>query len=124
MNAQNLIDTARTLVAGEKGLLAMDESRDCLGRWRFRLPAPYSNRPWRFGKARRPTYWRHSKLCIIGPGVTGLRAVANTMPGWKGHEHDSKCARSRVAGDWRLDSRAPKGHPSTCFMPGGWRLRF
>ena len=26
MNAQELIDTARTLVAGDKGLLAMDES--------------------------------------------------------------------------------------------------
>ena len=26
MNAQKLIDTARTLVAGDKGLLAMDES--------------------------------------------------------------------------------------------------
>ena len=26
MNAQDLIDTARTLVAGDKGLLAMDES--------------------------------------------------------------------------------------------------
>jgi fructose-bisphosphate aldolase class 1 len=32
MNAQMLIDTARTLVAGDKGLLAMDESRHCLGR--------------------------------------------------------------------------------------------
>ena len=26
MNAQNLMDTARALVAGDKGLLAMDES--------------------------------------------------------------------------------------------------
>ena len=26
MNAQKLLDTARTLVAGDKGLLAMDES--------------------------------------------------------------------------------------------------
>ena len=55
----------------------------CLGRWRFRLPAPSSNRPWRFGKARRPTCWRHSKLCIIEPGAIGPRAVANTMPRWK-----------------------------------------
>jgi len=57
MNTHNLIDTARTLIAGDKGLLAMDESN--------------------------PTCWRHSKLCIIEPGATGLRAVANTMPRWK-----------------------------------------
>ena len=38
-------------------------------------------------QGRRPTCRRHSKLCIIEPGATGLRAVANTMPRWKGHEH-------------------------------------
>ena len=38
----------------------------------------------------RPTCWRHSKLCIIGPGATGLRAVANTIPQWKGHERDNR----------------------------------
>ena len=27
----------------------------CRGRWRFRSPAPSSNRPWRSGEARRPT---------------------------------------------------------------------
>jgi fructose-bisphosphate aldolase class I len=27
---------------------------------------------------------------FIEPGATGLRAVANTMPRWKGHEHDNK----------------------------------
>jgi hypothetical protein len=90
MNAQKLKDTARALVAGDKGLLAMDECRDGLGRWRFRLPAPSSNRLWRFGKARKPTCRRHSKLCIIEPGATGRRAVANTMPPWKRHEHDNK----------------------------------
>ena len=90
MNAQKLKDTARALVAGDKGLLAMDECRDGLGRWRFRLPAPSSNRPWRFGKAGKPTCWRHSKLCIIEPTATGLPAVANTMPRWKGHKHDNK----------------------------------
>ena len=82
MNAQELIDTARTLVAGDKGLLAMDECRDGLGRWRFRLPAPSSNRRWRFGEASRPTCRRHSKLSIIEPSATGLRAVANTTPRW------------------------------------------
>jgi hypothetical protein len=32
MNAQELIDTARTLVAGDKGLLAMDESNPTCNR--------------------------------------------------------------------------------------------
>src|ERR1035437_2302526 len=63
-----------------------DSRRDCLGRWRFRLRAPSSNRLWRFGKATRRTRQRHSKLCIIEPGATGLRGVANTRPRWKGHE--------------------------------------
>jgi hypothetical protein len=31
----------------------------------------------------RPTCRRHSKLCIIEPVATGLRAVANTMQPWK-----------------------------------------
>src|ERR1017187_5505421 len=68
----------------------LDSSRDCPGRWRFRLPAPSSNRLWRFGKARSPTCWRHSKLWFIEPGATGLRAAANTLPRWKGPEHDNK----------------------------------
>ena len=33
---------------------------------------------------------RHSKLYLIEPGATGLRAVANTLPRLKGHEHDNK----------------------------------
>src|SRR5208282_6114595 len=68
----------------------LDSSRDCLGRWRFRLPAPSSNRLWRFGKARRPTCCRHSKLCIIEPSVIVLRAGGSTPPRWKGPEHDNK----------------------------------
>src|ERR1035438_1779595 len=67
-----------------------DSSRDCPGRWRFRLPAPSSNRLWRFGKARRLTCWRPSKLWFIEPGATGRRAVANIMPRWKGHEHENQ----------------------------------
>src|ERR1017187_8423975 len=55
----------------------LDSSRDGPGRWRF-------------GKARRPTCWRHSKPCFIAQVATGPRAVANTMPRWKGPEHDNK----------------------------------
>ena len=40
-------------------------------------------------QGRKPTCWPHSKLCIIEPGATGLRDVANTKPRWKGHEHDN-----------------------------------
>jgi fructose-bisphosphate aldolase class I len=42
-------------------------------------------------RARRPTCWRHSKLCIIEPGATGLRAAANTMPRWKEIERSLQC---------------------------------
>ena len=48
----------------------------------FHLPAPSSSRLWRFGKAKRPMCGRHSKLCIIAPGATAQRVVANTMPRW------------------------------------------
>jgi hypothetical protein len=44
---------------------------------------PSGNRLWRFGEARRATFWRHSKLCIIEPAAIGLRAVASTMPRWR-----------------------------------------
>jgi hypothetical protein len=67
-----------------------DSSRDYLGRCRFHSPAPSGNRLWRFGEARRATFWRHSKLCIIEPAAIGLRAVANTMPRWRGHEDHNK----------------------------------
>lgn len=46
--------------------------------------------------------WRHSKLCIIEPGATKLRAVANTLPRWKGHEH----------GNRQTHARAPLPHPT------------
>jgi Histidine phosphatase superfamily (branch 1) len=55
----------------------LDSSRDCLGRCRFHSPAPSSNRLWRFGEARRATFWRHRKFCIIEPAAIGLRAVAD-----------------------------------------------
>ncbi len=55
----------------------------CPGRWRFRLPAPFRNRRWRFGTARRPMCWRHSKRCIIGAGETRRRVGASMMPRWR-----------------------------------------
>ena len=40
MNAQELIDTARTLVAGDKGLLAMDESNSTYNKRFAKLGIP------------------------------------------------------------------------------------
>jgi fructose-bisphosphate aldolase, class I len=59
--------------------LRFNSSRACPGRWRFRLPAPSSNRLWKFGEGRMPTSQRHNRLCFIVPNATGRRAVANTL---------------------------------------------
>jgi len=40
MNTHNLIDTARTLIAGDKGLLAMDESNPTCNKRFARLGIP------------------------------------------------------------------------------------
>ncbi len=40
MNAKKLLDTARTLVAGDKGLLAMDESTPTCNKRFARLDIP------------------------------------------------------------------------------------
>ena len=50
--------------------------------------------------------WLHSKLCIIEPSATRLRAVANTMPRWKGEEHDNKSPATRETCAARIDSDA------------------
>ena len=57
MKAQALIDTARTLAAGDKGLLAMDESNPTCNKRFARLGIPQT--------------------------VEARRAVANTMPRWR-----------------------------------------
>ena len=76
MNAQVPIDTASTPVAGDKGLLAMDESNPTCNKTICQVgDSPDARRPG-------------APICIIEPGATGPRAVANTMPRWKGHERD------------------------------------
>ena len=45
MNAHALIDTARTLVAGDKGLLAMDESNPTCNKRFARLGIPHKVLP-------------------------------------------------------------------------------
>jgi fructose-bisphosphate aldolase class I len=57
--------------------------RICRGRWRFRLPARFSNRPLSCGKARKQTWRWRSRLFITAPGATARRAVASIMPPWK-----------------------------------------
>ena len=64
MNAQALIDTTKMLVAGNKGLLAMDESN--------------------------PTCNKRFAPLGIPQTKEFRRAVANTMPQWKGREHENK----------------------------------
>jgi fructose-bisphosphate aldolase class I len=45
MNAQGLVETARTLVAGDKGLLAMDESNPTCNKRFAKLGFPRPRRP-------------------------------------------------------------------------------
>ncbi len=51
MNTQDLIDIASTLVAGDKGLLAMDESTPTCNKRFARLGIPQTV------ETRRPTWW-------------------------------------------------------------------
>jgi hypothetical protein len=73
MKAEELIDSAKTLVTGDRGLLAMEESNPTCNKQFARL---------------RPTCWRHSKRCIIEPDATRRRAAANTTSRWKRHGQD------------------------------------
>src|ERR1700686_4915546 len=59
MNAQELIETARTMVAGDKGLLAMDESNPTCNKRFARLGIPQTE------EARRA--WR--ELIVTTPGL-------------------------------------------------------
>ena len=59
MNAQKLIDTARTLVAGNKGLLAMDESNPTCNKRFARLGIPQTE------EARRA----YRELIVTTPGL-------------------------------------------------------
>ena len=59
MNAQELIDTARALVAGDKGLLAMDESNPTCNKRFARLGIPQTE------EARRA----YRELIVTTPGL-------------------------------------------------------
>ena len=59
MNAQELINTARTLVAGDKGLLAMDESNPTCNKRFARLGIPQTE------EARRA----YRELLVTTPGL-------------------------------------------------------
>jgi len=56
--------------------------RGCPGRWLFIRSSDPAPGPGDLG-GEEATDWRRSKLCIIGPSATGLRAAANTVPRWK-----------------------------------------
>src|ERR1700690_869530 len=76
-----------------------DSGPGCPGPWRSHFPARSSNRPWPFGKARRPKRRGHSERCCTGPGATGPRAAANTVPRWKGQANDAKHPAIHETGD-------------------------
>jgi fructose-bisphosphate aldolase class 1 len=59
MNAPELIDTARTLVAGDKGLLAMDESNPTCSKRFARLGIPQTEEAWR----------AYRELLVTTPGL-------------------------------------------------------
>ena len=69
MNVQELIDIARTLVAGDKGLLAMDESNPTCNRRFARLGIPQTE------EARRA----YRELIVTPPGLGGALAARSSM---------------------------------------------
>jgi fructose-bisphosphate aldolase class I len=61
MNEHALMDTARTLVAGDKGLLAMDESNPTCNKRFARLGIPQTEEARRF----------YRELIVTTPGLGG-----------------------------------------------------
>ena len=91
------VDTGAKDMAGHRGekiTEGLDGLRERLeeysGRWRFRSPAPFSNRRWRSGAARRLTCRRRSKLSITEPPAIAPLGVANTLSRRKAREHRAK----------------------------------
>ncbi len=69
MNTPGLIDTARTLVAGDKGLLAMDESNPTCNKRFARLGIPQTE------EARRA----YRELIVTTPGLG--KCISGVIPG-------------------------------------------
>ena len=75
MNAQELIDTARALVANAKGLLAMDE-RNPTGNKRFaRLGVPQTQEGWRAYLELPPGCARWRIQCRDGKDVSMTKSI-------------------------------------------------
>jgi len=60
----------------------LDLSRDCLA-LAFSFARAIQQPALEIWRGEEATVVAHSKRCIIEPGATGLRGVANTMPRWK-----------------------------------------
>ena len=58
MNTKDIIDTARTLVAGDKGLLAMDESNPTCNKRFAGLGIPQTEETRRDGRSKELSYGR------------------------------------------------------------------
>jgi hypothetical protein len=111
MNAQELIDTAKTLAAGDKGLLAMDESNPTCNKRFASLGIPQTE------EARRA--WR--ELIVTTPGLDALEC----------HECQIQvaaalgvgvfvCPHHPATGFGDLARRGgPRGGGPACFVPPG-----
>jgi len=96
-----------------------DSSHGCLGRWRSRSPARFSNRRWRFGTASRRTWLRHSEFSITEPNATGLRAVANITPRWRAINQRTRCA---VLRRWNMRGVSHEPALRQKFVVGNWKM--
>ena len=95
MNAQELIDTARTLVAGDKGLLAMDESNPTCNKRFAKLEIPQTEEARRAdqsAKGSASTEWRtvmRKKFIVGNWKMYTIAAEASALGqggrGWRGH---------------------------------------
>jgi hypothetical protein len=85
MNTHNPIDTARTLVAGDKGLLAMDESNPACNERSARLGISQTEEAWR---AYRESAAQHTLVHRARCNRTAQRSEYNAAMEIKlGHEN-------------------------------------
>src|SRR5512147_1602213 len=97
MNAQELMDTAKTLVAGDKGLLAVDESNPTCNKRFARLGIPQTE------AARRA--WR--ELLVTTPGLG--ESISGAIPPASSRRCGDGCRSARASGARRVGRSFPPG---------------
>ena len=98
MNTEALIDTARALVADDKGLLAMDESNPTCNKRFAKLGIPQTaetRRAYREMIATTPDLGE----CFTGPNATAPRGAANTRTRWKKRLFDTRFSKLTLRKD-------------------------